>query len=72
MNPNWLKQLATVVKQGSSVLIRTCYGVEQTDIGERILAETEQGEDVIRQFHSGHHNAFVIGIDPLWECATIE
>lgn len=107
MNPNLLRQLAIVVKQGSlsraceqlyvtqptlsrsikllemkvgaPVLIRTRYGVEPTEIGarlaqigERILAETEQGEEVIRQFHSGYHNEFVIGIDPLWEFATVE
>ncbi|RNF52101.1 LysR family transcriptional regulator [Marinomonas hwangdonensis] len=107
MNPNLLKQLAIVVKQGSlsraceqlyitqptltrsiqqleikvgaPVLIRTRYGVQPTEIGarlaqigERILAETEQGEEVIRQFHSGYHNEFVIGIDPLWEFATVE
>lgn len=107
MNPNLLKQLAIVVKQGSlsraceqlyitqptltrsiqqlemrvgaPVLVRTRYGVQPTEIGarlaqigERILAETEQGEEVIRQFHSGYHNEFVIGIDPLWEFATVE
>ncbi|NLQ16983.1 LysR family transcriptional regulator [Marinomonas sp. M1K-6] len=107
MNPNLLKQLAIVVKQGSltraceqlyitqptltrsikqlelkvraPVLIRTRYGVEPTEIGarlaqigERILAETEQGEEIIRQFHSGYRNQFVIGIDPLWEFATVE
>ncbi|MGO2354608.1 MAG: LysR family transcriptional regulator [Marinomonas foliarum] len=106
MNPNLLKQLAIVVKQGSlsraceqlyitqptltrsiqqlemkvgaPVLVRTRYGVQPTEIGarlaqigERILAETEQGEEVIRQFHSGYHNEFVIGIDPLWEFATV-
>lgn len=107
MNPNVLKQLAIVVKQGSlsraceqlfitqptltrsiqqlemkvgaPVLVRHRYGVEPTEIGarlaqigERILAETEQGEEVIRQFHSGYHNEFVIGIDPLWEFATVD
>lgn len=107
MNPNLLKQLAIVVKQGSlsraceqlyitqptltrsiqqlemkvgaPVLVRTRYGVQPTDIGarlaqigERILAETEQGEEIIRQFHSGYQNEFVIGIDPLWEFATVE
>lgn len=107
MNPNLLKQLAIVVKQGSlsraceqlyitqptltrsiqqlemkvgaPVLVRTRYGVEPTEIGarlaqigERILTETEQGEEVIRQFHSGYHSEFVIGIDPLWEFATVE
>jgi len=107
MNPNLLKQLAIVVKQGSlsraceqlyitqptltrsikqlemrveaPVLIRTRYGVEPTDIGarlasigERILAETEQAEEVIRQFHNGYHNEFVVGVDPLWEFATVQ
>lgn len=107
MNPNLLKQLAIVVKQGSlsraceqlyitqptltrsikqlemrvgaPVLIRTRYGVAPTDIGarlasigERILAETEQAEEVIRQFHSGYQNEFVIGVDPLWEFATVQ
>ncbi|TYL48371.1 LysR family transcriptional regulator [Marinomonas sp. IMCC 4694] len=106
MNPNLLKQLAIVVKQGSlsraceqlyitqptltrsikllemkvgaPVLIRTRYGVEPTEIGarlaqigERILAEAEQSEEVIRQYHSGYHHEFVIGIDPLWEFATV-
>ncbi|MCB5163219.1 LysR family transcriptional regulator [Marinomonas algarum] len=107
MNPNLLKQLAIVVKQGSlsraceqlyitqptltrsiqqleikvgaPVLVRTRYGVQPTEIGarlaqigERILVETEQGEEAIRQFHSGYCNEFVIGIDPLWEFATVE
>lgn len=107
MNPNLLRQLAIVVKQGSlsraceqlyitqptltrsiqqlevkvgaPVLIRTRYGVQPTEIGarlaqigERILLETEQGEEAIRQFHSGYYNEFVIGIDPLWEFATVE
>ncbi|WP_286236926.1 LysR family transcriptional regulator [Neptuniibacter halophilus] len=105
MNPNLLKQLAIVVKQGSlsaaceqlhvtqptltrsikqlemrvgaPVLIRTRYGVSPTEIGarlsrigERILAETEQGQEAIRQFHSGVKTEFVIGVDPLWEFAT--
>ncbi|WP_417527623.1 LysR family transcriptional regulator [Marinomonas shanghaiensis] len=67
------------MKVGAPVLIRTRYGVQPTEIGarlaqigEKILAETEQGEEVIRQFHSGYHNEFVIGIDPLWEFATVE
>lgn len=107
MNPNLLKQLAIVVKQGSlsraceqlyitqptltrsikqlemrvgaPVLIRTRYGVAPTDIGarlasigERILAETEQADEVIRQFHSGYQNEFAIGVDPLWEFATVQ
>lgn len=106
MNPNLLKQLAIVVKQGSisraceqlfvtqptltrsikqlemkvgaPLLIRTRYGVEPTEIGarlaqigERILAESEHGEEVIRQWHSGFHQEFAIGIDPLWEFATV-
>jgi len=105
MNPNLLKQLAIVVKQGSissaaeqlyvtqptltrgiqqlearvgaPVLKRTRYGVVPTEIGarlaligERILADTDQGEEVIRQFHSGYQSEFAIGIDPLWEFAT--
>ncbi len=106
MNPNLLKQLAIVVKQGSisraceqlfvtqptltrsikqleakvgaPLLIRTRYGVEPTEIGarlaqigERVLAESEHGEEVIRQWHSGYHQEFAIGIDPLWEFATV-
>ena len=106
MNPNLLKQLAMVVKQGSisaaaeqlfitqptltrslqqlemrvgaPVLARTRYGMIPTEIGarlaqigERILAETEQGDEVIRQWHSGYDNQFAIGIDPLWEYATV-
>lgn len=105
MNPNLLKQLAVVVKQGSisraaeqlyvtqptltrsiqqlesrvgaAVLKRTRYGVVPTEvgarlaqIGERILADTDQGEEIIRQFHSGYQREFAIGIDPLWEFAT--
>lgn len=106
MNPNLLKQLAIVVKQGSltsaceqlhvtqptltrsiqqlemkvgaPLLKRTRYGVIPTEIGarlsqigERILAETVRGEEVIRQFNSGYKSEFVIGIDPLWEFATV-
>jgi DNA-binding transcriptional LysR family regulator len=106
MNPNLLKQLAIVVKQGSlsraceqlyvtqptltrsirqlemkvgaPVLIRTRYGVTPTEIGarlarigERILAESEHGDEVIRQWHSGYQSEFTIGIDPLWEFATV-
>jgi len=106
MNPNLLKQLAIVVKQGSltsaceqlhvtqptltrsiqqlemkggaPLLKRTRYGVIPTEIGarlsqigERILAETVRGEEVIRQFHSGYKSEFVVGIDPLWEFATV-
>ncbi|NVK40941.1 MAG: LysR family transcriptional regulator [Oceanospirillaceae bacterium] len=105
MNPNLLKQLAIIVKQGSlsraseqlfvtqptlsrgiqqlemkvgaPLLKRTRYGVVPTEIGarlaqigERILADSEHGEEVIRQWHSGYHSEFTIGIDPLWEFAT--
>lgn len=105
MNPNLLKQLAIIVKQGSlsraseqlfvtqptlsrsiqqleakvgaPLLKRTRYGVAPTEIGarlaqigERILADAEHGEEVIRQWHSGYHSEFAIGIDPLWEFAT--
>lgn len=107
MNPNLLKQLAIVVKQGSltsaceqlyitqptltrsikqlemkvgaPVLKRSRHGVVPTEIGarlaqigERILADTDHGEEVIRQWHSGYHNEFTIGIDPLWEFATFQ
>lgn len=106
MNPNLLKQLAMVVKQGSisraaeqlfitqptltralqqlemragaPVLKRTRYGMVPTEIGarlaqigERILADAESGDEVIRQWHSGYHNQFTIGLDPLWEYATV-
>ena len=106
MNPNLLKQLAVVVKQGSisaaaeqlfitqptltralqqleqrvgaPVLKRTRYGVTPTEIGarlaqlgEKILLEAEQGDELIRQWHSGYDNQFTIGIDPLWEYATV-
>lgn len=107
MNPNLLKQLAIVVKQGSissaaeqlyvtqptltrgiqqlesrvgaPVLKRTRYGVVPTEIGarlaqigERILADAQHGEEVIRQFHSGVQSEFALGIDPLWEFATVQ
>lgn len=107
MNPNLLKQLAIIVKQGSlsaaceqlhvtqptltrsikqlefkvgaPVLTRSRYGVTPTEIGlrlsvigERILAESEHGDEIIRQFHSGYKSEFVIGIDPLWEFATCQ
>ncbi len=107
MNPNLLKQLAIVVKQGSisraceqlyvtqptltrsikqlemkagaPLLKRSRYGVEPTEIGarlaqigERILVESEHGDEIIRQWHSGYHHEFVIGIDPLWEFAAVE
>jgi len=106
MNPNLLKQLAVVVKQGSisraaeqlyvtqptltraiqqlesrvgaPVLKRTRYGVMPTEvgarlaqIGERVLADADQGDEIIRQFHSGYQSEFAIGIDPLWEFATV-
>ncbi len=105
MNPNLLKQLAIVVKQGSlsraceqlyitqptltrsikqlemkvgaPVLKRSRHGVIPTEIGarlaqigERILADTDHGEEVIRQWHSGYHNEYTLGIDPLWEFAA--
>ncbi|MGB1090934.1 MAG: LysR family transcriptional regulator [Oceanobacter sp.] len=105
MNPNLLKQLAMVVKQGSisaaaeqlyitqptltraiqqlesrvgaPVLKRTRHGMVPTEvgtrlarIGERILAETEHGEEIIRQWHSGFDNQFTVGIDPMWEYAA--
>ncbi len=106
INPNLLKQLAIVVKQGSltraceqlhitqptltrsikqlemrvgtPVLVRTRHGVTPTEIGtrlaqigERILAEAEHGDEIIRQWHSGYQSEFLIGIDPLWEFATV-
>ena len=106
MNPNLLKQLAVIVKQGSisaaaeqlfvtqptltrsiqlleqkvgaPVLKRTRYGVTPTEIGERlaeigekILAESEYSNDVIRQWNSGFRNEFTVGIDPLWEYAAV-
>lgn len=107
MNPNLLKQLAIVVKQGSlsraceqlfitqptltrsiqqleskvgaPLLVRSRYGVVPTEIGarlaqigERILADADHGEEVIRQWHSGYQSEFALGIDPLWEFATYE
>lgn len=107
MNPNLLKQLAIVVKEGSisraaeqlyvtqptltrgiqqlearagaPLLKRTRYGVSPTEIGarlaqigERILADASQSEEVIRQFHSGYQREFTLGIDPLWEFATAD
>ena len=106
MNPNHLKQLAVIIKQGSissaaeqlfvtqptltrtikqleqkvgaPLLTRTRYGVVATEIGERlgkvgekILLDAEQSEEIIRQWHSGFHNEFTIGIDPLWEYAAV-
>lgn len=66
------------MKVGAPLLKRTRYGVMPTEIGarlaqvgERILAESEHGEEVIRQWRSGYHNEFTIGIDPLWEFATV-
>lgn len=71
-----IKQLE--MKVGAPLLTRTRYGVEPTEIGarlaqigERILAESEHGEEVIRQWHSGYHHEFVIGIDPLLEFAAV-
>ena len=71
-----LQQLEARV--GAPLLVRSRHGVEPTDIGarlarvgERILAESEHGDEVIRQWHSGYHHEFVIGIDPLWEFATV-
>lgn len=107
MNPNLLKQLAIIVKQGSlssaaeqlyvtqptlsraiqqlesrvgaPVLKRSRYGMVPTEIGarlaqigERILADAEYSEEVIRQWKSGYHSEFAIGIDPLWEFATVQ
>lgn len=105
MNPNHLKQLAMIVKQGSltsaaeqlfvtqptlsrsiqqlenrvgaPLLKRARYGMVPTEIGfrlaqigERIMADAEYSEEIIRQWKSGYHNEFTIGIDPLWEFAT--
>lgn len=71
-----IKQLEA--KAGTPLLTRSRYGVEPTEIGarlaqigERILAESEHAEEVIRQWHSGYHHEFVIGIDPLWEFAAV-
>lgn len=70
-----IKQLE--MKVGAPLLQRSRYGVKPTDIGarlaqigERIVAEAEHADEVIRQWHSGYHNEFSIGIDPLWEFAT--
>ncbi|HPQ94123.1 MAG: LysR family transcriptional regulator [Thiothrix sp.] len=106
MNPNLLKQLAIIVRQGSlssaseqlyisqptltrsiqqlenrvgaPVLKRSRYGVVPTEIGarlarlgERILADAQHGEEIIRQWHNGYQSEFTIGIDPLWEFATV-
>ncbi len=72
-----IKQLE--MKVGAPLLKRTRYGVVPTEIGarlsqigEQILAETYHAEEVIRQFHSGYHSEFVLGIDPLWEFATYQ
>lgn len=66
------------MKVGANVLTRTRHGVVPTEIGarlarlgERILAEAEHGDEIIRQWHSGYRNEFSIGIDPLWEFATV-
>ncbi|MCB1637504.1 MAG: LysR family transcriptional regulator, partial [Thiothrix sp.] len=106
MNPNLLKQLAIIVRQGSlssaseqlyisqptltrsiqvlearvgaPVLKRSRYGVTPTEIGarlaqigEHILADAQHSEEIIRQWHSGYQSEFTIGIDPLWEFATV-
>ncbi|MBD3641892.1 MAG: LysR family transcriptional regulator [Marinobacter sp.] len=72
-----MKQLE--MKVGASVLTRTRHGVIPTPIGarlarlgERILAEAEHGDEIIRQWRSGYHNEFRVGIDPLWEFATVD
>lgn len=72
-----IKQLE--MRVGAPVLTRTRHGVLPTEIGarlarlgERILADAEHGDEIIRQWHSGYHNEFRIGIDPLWEFATVE
>lgn len=72
-----IKQLE--MKVGAAVLTRTRYGVTPTPIGarlarlgERILAEAEHSDEIIRQWRSGYNNEFRIGIDPLWEFATVE
>ncbi|MDO6749991.1 LysR family transcriptional regulator, partial [Gilvimarinus sp. 1_MG-2023] len=53
------------MRVGAPVLTRTRYGMVPTDIGarlahlgERILADTEQGDEIIRQWHSGYDNQF--------------
>jgi LysR family transcriptional regulator of abg operon len=72
-----IKQLE--MRAGAPLLKRTRYGVIPTEIGarlaqigERILIDTEHADEVVRQFHSGYLNEFVVGIDPLWEYATVE
>lgn len=62
---------------GAPVLKRSRYGMLPTEIGarlaqvgERILADAEHSEEVVRQWKSGYQNEFAIGIDPLWEFAT--
>ena len=67
------------VRVGAPVLKRSRYGMVPTEIGarlarigERILADAEHGEEVIRQWRSGYRSEFAIGIDPLWEFATVE
>ena len=64
---------------GAPLLKRTRYGMTPTEIGarlaqigERILADAEHSEEVIRQWKSGYHREFAIGIDPLWEFATVQ
>lgn len=72
-----IKQLE--MKVGGAVLTRTRHGVVPTEIGarlarlgERILADADHGDEMIRQWHSGYRNEFSIGIDPLWEFATVD
>lgn len=71
-----MKQLE--MKVGASLLKRSRYGVVPTEIGQRlakigekILAETQYSDEIIRQFHSGYQNEFILGLDPLWEIATV-
>jgi DNA-binding transcriptional LysR family regulator len=71
-----IKQLE--MKVGAAVLKRTRHGVVPTEIGarlarlgERILIDADHGDEIIRQWQSGYSNEFRIGIDPLWEFATV-
>lgn len=71
-----IKQLE--MKVGANLLKRTRYGVVPTEIGKRlakvgdkILAEANYSKEIVSQFHSGFHNEFLLGLDPLWEMATI-
>ncbi|HSG04170.1 MAG TPA: LysR family transcriptional regulator [Marinobacterium sp.] len=65
-------------KVGAPLLKRTRYGVQPTEIGarlaevgDRIMREAAQADEVIRQFHAGVQSEFAVGIDPLWEFATV-